>query len=422
MSAVPMKDSGVAWLGEIPDHWKLVRFDAILSERNEKNTKLNTANILSLMKDVGVIRYKDKGNIGNKSSDRPENYKLVYPNDLVLNSMNLFIGSVGISREFGVTSSVYIICYPKDSNVYVEYYHGLVRDKGFQTFIGSIGNGIMEIRRAVKYKNLKVQLIPLPPLTEQRAIAAYLDRETAKIDALIAKTEQLNALLGEKRTALISHTVTKGIDPSVELKDSGVEWLGEIPSKWLLSQLSAVAEVIAGQSPPSSTYNDEGLGLPFFQGKAEFGERFPAVLIWCSEPQRISEMGDVLVSVRAPVGDVNITPYECCIGRGLAAIRVKEKGFNIYLYYALMHAGSYLAGQGTGSTFESINKTILQAVPFPLPPLAEQRAIAEHLDRETARIDALSAKNARLIALLREKRSALISAAVTGKIDLRNEA
>ena len=204
---------------------------------------------------------------------------------------------------------------------------------------------------------------------------------------------------------------------AVEMKDSGVEWLGEIPAHWQLLQLSALAEINAGQSPPSSTYNDEGLGLPFFQGKAEFGERYPIAVNWCSEPQSTSQPGDILVSVRAPVGDVNITPFECCIGRGLAAIKVNGHSLNLFIYNVLIHARQYLAAQGTGSTFESINKTTLRTIPIPLPPLAEQRAIAAYLDRETAQIDALIARTQQLNALLREKRVALISHAVTRGLD-----
>ena len=204
---------------------------------------------------------------------------------------------------------------------------------------------------------------------------------------------------------------------AVEMKDSGVEWLGEIPAHWQLLQLSALAEINAGQSPPSSTYNDEGLGLPFFQGKAEFGERYPIAVNWCSEPQSTSQPGDILVSVRAPVGDVNITPFECCIGRGLAAIKVNGHSLNLFIYNVLIHARQYLAAQGTGSTFESINKTTLRTIPIPLPPLAEQHTIAAYLDRETARIDALIAKTQQLNALLSEKRVALISHAVTKGLD-----
>ena len=204
---------------------------------------------------------------------------------------------------------------------------------------------------------------------------------------------------------------------AVEMKDSGVEWLGEIPAHWQSMSLSDVADVLAGQSPASSSYNDEGLGLPFFQGKAEFGSRFPTVANWCTEPEQISESGDILISVRAPVGDVNVAPYECCIGRGLAAIRANGRSHNIFLYYLLIHTKSPLESEGTGSTFKSIDKTILRRVAVPLPPIHEQRAIAAYLDRETAKIDALINKTDALNVLLREKRVALISRAVTKGLD-----
>ncbi len=204
---------------------------------------------------------------------------------------------------------------------------------------------------------------------------------------------------------------------AVEMKDSGVEWLGEIPAHWQSMSLSDVADVLAGQSPASSSYNDEGLGLPFFQGKAEFGSRFPTVANWCTEPEQISESGDILISVRAPVGDVNVAPYECCIGRGLAAIRANGRSHNIFLYYLLIHTKSPLESEGTGSTFKSIDKTILRRVAVPLPPLHEQRAIASYLDRETAKIDRLISKTDALNALLSEKRIALISQAVTKGLD-----
>lgn len=165
--------------------------------------------------------------------------------------------------------------------------------------------------------------------------------------------------------------------PQTEFK---VTEIGRIPVDWDCVQLSSISKVISGQSPPSSTYNDEGVGLPFFQGKAEFGLRHPNVTKWCSTPERISEIGDILISVRAPVGDVNITPYKCCIGRGLAAIRANEKGNYLFIYYLLIYAKERLESEGTGSTFKSINRSILTNFPIPLPPLTEQRRIAAVLN------------------------------------------
>ncbi len=180
--------------------------------------------------------------------------------------------------------------------------------------------------------------------------------------------------------------------------------LGPIPLDWSVPTLATVADVILGQSPPSSTYNDDAQGLPFFQGKAEFGLRYPTVAKWCDTPERIGELGDVLISVRAPVGDVNISPYTCCIGRGLAAIRANENSHGQFIYYLLMHSKQRLEREGTGSTFKSINKSILANFPIPLPPLPEQRRIAAVLNTIQ---DEIAAQDDLIRALREFKRSAM---------------
>ncbi len=155
--------------------------------------------------------------------------------------------------------------------------------------------------------------------------------------------------------------------------------LGPLPEEWRVVRLGKVAVLTMGQSPPSSTYNTVGQGLPFLQGKAEFGAVYPAPIKWCSQPQRIAERGSVLISVRAPVGNVNIADRVYCIGRGLAAITGADNLDNWFLFYQLIFSKQRLEEKGTGSTFKSINKGVLQNLPIPLPPLPEQRAIAHVL-------------------------------------------
>ena len=152
--------------------------------------------------------------------------------------------------------------------------------------------------------------------------------------------------------------------------------LGPLPEEWRVVRLGEVAVLTMGQSPPSSTYNTVGQGLPFLQGKAEFRAVYPAPIKWCSQPQRIAERGSVLISVRAPVGNVNIADRVYCIGRGLAAIKGVDNLDNWFLFYQLIFSKQRLEEKGTGSTFKSINKGVLQNLPIPLPPLPEQRAIA----------------------------------------------
>lgn len=152
--------------------------------------------------------------------------------------------------------------------------------------------------------------------------------------------------------------------------------IGLIPEDWKLVTLGQVSELIMGQSPPSSVYNTVGNGLPFFQGKAEFGELYPAPSKWCSKPIKIAEQKDVLVSVRAPVGDVNIAPFECCIGRGLAAIRTKTDLDSLYLFYYLVTAKKKLESEGRGTTFKAVGRSVLENFKLPLPLKEEQQKIA----------------------------------------------
>ncbi|MEM2294122.1 MAG: restriction endonuclease subunit S [Nitrososphaerota archaeon] len=158
--------------------------------------------------------------------------------------------------------------------------------------------------------------------------------------------------------------------------------IGKIPKDWGLVRLGdkEIANIIMGQSPPSNTYNDKGNGLPFIQGKLEFGEIYPSPVMYCSKPIKIAEPGDVLVSVRAPVGDVNISPYRLCIGRGLAAIRFNSKKASSWFYfYYLQRVKNFLENLGKGSTFKAINKDDLENLIVSLPPLREQQGIVEVL-------------------------------------------
>ena len=163
-----------------------------------------------------------------------------------------------------------------------------------------------------------------------------------------------------------------------------------------IDKLEVVAQIIAGQSPPSKFYNDQGIGLPFFQGKADFGELHPKVRLWCSSPKKVAEPGDILISVRAPVGPTNIADQTCCIGRGLSAIRAKHNLDNKFLIHYLRFIEPRLSGKGRGSTFSAITQSELRNLRIPLPPLAEQKRIAAILDKA----DALRAKRRHALATL----------------------
>jgi type I restriction enzyme S subunit len=160
-----------------------------------------------------------------------------------------------------------------------------------------------------------------------------------------------------------------------------------LPKGWKWSKLSEVCNIIMGQSPPGNTYRKTPDGLPFFQGKADFGLRHPIARVWCIEPTRIAEQGDILLSVRAPVGPTNVADIECCIGRGLAAIQPKEQADKEFILLALKYREDILAGLGSGSTFEAIRKEDLFNLEIPIPPLDEQRRIASWLNEKLAAVE-----------------------------------
>jgi type I restriction enzyme S subunit len=173
-----------------------------------------------------------------------------------------------------------------------------------------------------------------------------------------------------------------------------------LPKGWKWVKLKNVCNIIMGQSPPSSTYNKIGEGVPFLQGKMEFGEIYPSPISYCSEPVKIAEKDDILISVRAPVGDVNVSPSKVCIGRGLAAIRCKSDKTNyLFIFYSLKYNGKKFETISAGSTFKAIRKREIENFAIPLPPLPEQRKIAEILstvDEAIQKVDEAIARTERL--------------------------
>jgi len=171
-----------------------------------------------------------------------------------------------------------------------------------------------------------------------------------------------------------------------------------MPDGWKTAKFGDpnVSEIIMGQSPPSDSYNSKGNGMPFYQGKADFGDRHPTTTKWCLSPIKTAKNNDILISVRAPVGDVNICKENSCIGRGVTAIRSKEETYYEYVFYYLLKEKNSIEMMGTGSTFKSINKTVLENFPIILPPLPEQKRIAKILQSIDRKIENHEAKKATL--------------------------
>lgn len=269
--------------------------------------------------------------------------------------------------------------------------------------------------------------ILVPPIEEQEAIASFLDYKTAKIDALIAKKEALLAKLAEKRTALISHAVTKGIAPSVPMRDSKVEWLGLVPAHWDIKRIKYLTPVKRGASPrpiDDPRYFDEDGEFAWVRiADVSASERYLQ-----TTTQHLSELGqnlsvkrfpgDIFLSIAGTVGKPIITKIKCCIHDGFVYFpRLKE---NVeYLYYIFSSGQPYL-GLGKMGTQLNLNTDTVGSIKIGLPPIDEQSLIVDFLDEHTGKIDEQTMKVQKVINKLNEYRTALITNAVTGKIDVRN--
>ena len=424
------KTSGVEWVGKIPHHWRLSRIDSLFFRRREKNTNIISDNILSVLKDRGVIRYEDKGNIGNKVSEKIENYQLVYAGDIVVNNMNVTIGSVGRSDQFGALSGIYIVLAPKRDNVDMGYYEYVFKIKPFQKSLIQISSGLMEIRESLNFIEFKTLKLPTPPFSEQTQIANFLDCKTGQIDELIRIKERQVELLHEQRTVLINQAVTKGLDPNVEMKPSGVEWIGEIPKHWEVTQIKQVALFIGGYSEfGSESYTDRG--IPIFRIgditqfiKMEKVKRVPTQQVKRLKQNQVCH-GDTLIVMigrRAGESTYYAFDYPSILSAQVAGLRATKADSKFLFYF--IHSASFLntiTPLFFGATRDNISKTALMRVKTPFPPDREQAQIANFLDRKTEQIDELISAEQRKVELLKEYRQSLISEVVTGKIDVRSE-
>ena len=206
------KDSGVEWLGQVPEHWELCRIGAVLRERGSLNTDGIVTEVLSVLRDRGVIPYSEKGNIGNKKSDDITRYKIVKPNDIVVNCMNVIIGSVGISQFEGCLSPVYYVLTQKSKLDDIKYLHTCFQNKIFQKSLIRLGNGILAHRMRIPMQLLKCEIFPRPPKTEQASIVRFLDQVDQRIQRHIRSTKEQMAFLSEFRGRLVADIVTGKFD------------------------------------------------------------------------------------------------------------------------------------------------------------------------------------------------------------------
>lgn len=417
------KNSGLPWFGAVPSHWELPRLGRVLCERGEVNVTGQVTKVLSVLRGRGVIPYEEKGNIGNKKSDDITRYKIVRPRDIVANCMNVIIGSVGISRHTGCLSPVYYVLRTRGNRDLPEYFDAVFKIAPFHQSLIRIGKGILAHRMRIPMELLKCELIPRPPLDEQVAIVRYLRNIERRIQQFIRNRRRLIELLNEQKQAIITHAVTRGLDPTAPLIPSGLDWLGDVPKHWDIRRLKFLVRNVNQQTTskqPGDIYiameNVESwtgrITLPDEEATFE------------SQVKRF-EPGDVLFGKLRPylAKVARPTGAGVCVGEFLV-LRVREGSLlPEYLEHLLRSKPVIdLVNSSTfGAKMPRADWEFIGSVRLAYPPThEEQMAIVRHIQAETRVIQGAMDRASREIELIREYRTRLIADVVTGKVDVRH--
>lgn len=425
------KDSEIPWIGEIPADWTIRPLVGIACECDEPNTGMRESDLLSLS--YGSIVPKDMTSNDGLLPESFETYQIVQPDDIVLRLTDLQNDKrslrSAIVKEPGIITSAYLAI--RSRNIEPSFLAYLLRSYDLTKVFYSMGGGL---RQSMKFAEMKRLPVLVPSSEEQTAIAAFLDREIAKIDALIEEQEKLIALLKEKRQALISHAVTKGIDPNAPMKDSGIEWLGQVPAHWELKPLKYLVTLQSGGTPDKSNPDYWDGTIPWASAKdikvevlrdTEDHITDAAVVGGAAS---MAPAGAVVVVVRgmilARTFPVTLLANPMAINQDLKALRVANSAESRFLaWYLRGTANESLtrldeAGHGT----KALRMGSWSSLMIASPSVDEQCVIADYLEARMHQIDDLVIESEHAINLLKERRAALISAAVTGKIDVRQAA
>lgn len=434
-----MKQSGIDWIGEIPDDWKIEKFGHVLKERNEKNNPIISTERLSVSIDIGVTLYSDKTTNLDRFKDDFSQYKIAHEGDLVMNSMNVIVGSEGISPYFGCVSPAYYTYYCDDEDFnsarYCDY---LFKTKSLKKFLRAIGKGIYAIDRGddkvntcrlkVSRMDMKNLLIPLPPKATQQRIAEYLDSKCAQIDSIIEESKKSIEEYKAWKQSVIFEAVT-GKNLNCKKKDSGIEWIGEIPEEWEIVKLRNIGRCQNGISKSSEFF---GKGTPF----VSYGDVYKNLtlpknvtgLIQSSSEEKVNysvKRGDIFFTrTSETIDEVGIssvclkTINDACF----AGFLIRVRPFNNMIipefakyYFRNLRLRDYFAKEMTLVTRASLNQNLLKELPVVVPPRPEQESIAKMLDSKCAQIDSLITEKESLIADLTEYKKSLIFEVVTGK-------
>ncbi|WP_323158059.1 restriction endonuclease subunit S [Pseudomonas fulva] len=430
------KDSRVEWLGRVPEHWEALTLRRVVAAVKTGGTPTTESPSTEISDGIAWYTPGDFGNemVLEASEKRVSQTAIstgdvkVFPaGSILVVSIGATLGKVGfVAEEVSANQQINVVIPNARVDGYFLAYSLSVKTEAMWYLANAATIGIMNQEKT------KEIWLAIPSIGEQKLIATHLDRETARIDALVEKKTRFIELLREKRQALIINAITKGLDPNVRMKDSGVEWLGEVPEHWNVLQLRHTARLESGHTPSRSKPEYwVDCTIPWFTLADVWQVRSGEQKYVSETSEKVSQLGlenssarllpagSVFLSRTASVGFPGIMAVDMATSQDFAVWTCTSELFNEYLYYVLLGMKPDFDRLMMGSTHKTIYMPDIEAIRLALPPLDEQRGIVSALSGQLGRFKIVINKTERSIELLKERRSALITAAVTGQIDLR---
>lgn len=423
------RDSGFDWLAHIPEKWQIKRAKWVFREVDFRSESGNEE-LLSVSEHFGVIKRKN-ANVNMFKAASYIGYKLCNPGDLVINSLWAWSRGLGFSKYHGIVSTAYGVYRPNPDEVGdYQYFHYLLRTKMYVGQYAIRSKGIWISRLQLSDKNFLDIPILIPSKEEQSAIARFLDYKLAKINRFIQKKKQLIKLLNEQKSAIINQAVTKGLDPNAKMKDSGIEWLGEIPEHWEVKKLKYVAKVKTGKTPKieSSLVDFFENGTVDWFTPGDFGNegilsdsnrKIKELAINDSQISLFPEKTVFMVGIGGTIGKIGICFDESSCNQQINALIFNNLIEPLYAYYFLKTQKHQIDLLADFTTLPILNQSKTKDIIFVYPKKDEQHQIVSYIEQETAIINTTISKIEKELALTEEYKTALIAEAVTGKIDVR---
>ena len=427
------RDSGIDWLAHIPELWQIKRAKWVFREVDFRSETGNEE-LLSVSEHFGVIKRKN-ANVNMFKAASYIGYKLCNPGDLVINSLWAWSRGLGFSKYHGIVSTAYGVYRPNQNEVGdYQYFHYLLRTKMYVGQYAIRSKGIWISRLQLSDKNFLDIPILIPPKKEQTAIARFLDYKLAKINRFIHKKKQLIKLLNEQKTAITNQAVTKGLNPDVKMKDNGIEWLGEIPEHWEVRKLKYVANCFPSNIDKHSNEDEKQVRLCNYTDvyKNDYITDSMDLMLATATDEQIAKFtllqGDVIITKDSETAnDIAVPAYvkepltDVVCGYHLSVLRPYETLYGEFLFRALQckEINIQFEVRSNGVTRVGLGVYDLKNAKIPVPPINEQTKIVEFISKETSTIYSTISKIEKEIALVEEYKTALITEAVTGKIDVR---